>query len=61
MLIIYTVAFFGHQYIDNPRKIEKQLEELIVRLLAENEYVDFIVGRNGEFDQCVCSTVRRGV
>ena len=59
MFNIYTVAFFGHRYIDEPFKIEKQLEDYIIRLLAENEYVDFIVGRNGEFDQYACSAVRR--
>lgn len=59
MLDIYTVAFFGHRYIDNPLKVEELLEEQIRKLINEKEYVDFIVGRNGEFDQCVSSTVLR--
>ena len=59
MLDIYTVAFFGHRYIDNPFKVEELLEEQIRKLINEKEYVDFIVGRNGEFDQCVSSTVLR--
>lgn len=59
MLKIYTVAFFGHRYIDNPFLIEERLEEQIYKLLSEHEYVDFLVGRNGDFDRCVSSTVLR--
>ena len=56
---IYTVAFFGHRYVDNILKVEDLLEEQIRKLLDENEYVDFLVGRNGDFDQCVSSSVLR--
>ena len=56
---IFTVAFFGHCYIDNPFRIEERLEEHIYRLLAEKEYVDFLVGRDGEFDQFASSAVLR--
>ena len=59
MLEIFTVAFFGHRYIDNPLKAEELLEKQIRKLINEKEYVDFLVGRNGEFDQCVSSTVLR--
>lgn len=56
---IYTVAFFGHRYIDNPFKIEERLEEHIRKLLSQHEYVDFLVGRNGDFDQYASSAVLR--
>lgn len=59
MLDIYTVAFFGHRYIDDMFKVEELLEEQIRKLINEKEYVDFLVGRNGDFDQCVSSTVLR--
>ena len=55
----YTVSFFGHRYIDNPFHIEKALEELIGSMLQSKEYVEFLVGRNGDFDQLVSSTIRR--
>ena len=55
----YTVSFFGHRYIDNPFLIEKTLEELIGSLLRSKEYVEFLVGRNGDFDQFVSSAIRR--
>lgn len=55
----FTVSFFGHRYIDNPFPIEKTLDELIGSLLRSKEYVEFLVGRNGDFDQLVSSTIRR--
>ena len=59
MLGIYTVAFLGHRYLENPQRIEKLLEEQIKRLLEEKNYVEFIVGRNGDFDQYASSAVLR--
>ena len=56
---LYTVSFFGHRQIDNVFVIEQRLEMMIRKLLASKEYVEFLVGRDGEFDQLVASTVRR--
>lgn len=56
---IFTVSFFGHRQITNVMEMEKRLEPLIRTLLHEKEYVEFLVGRDGEFDQLVSSTVRR--
>lgn len=39
--------------------IEQSLEELIGSLLRSKEYVEFLVGRNGDFDQLVSSAIRR--
>lgn len=55
----FTVSFFGHRQIDNPFLIEGKLEKLIREYLNSKEYVEFLVGRDGEFDQLVASTVRR--
>lgn len=51
--------FFGHREIDNPLEVEEQLYDIVLHLLESKEYVEFLVGRNGEFDQLVSSTVRR--
>lgn len=59
MLDIFTVSFFGHRQIEDFRHVEKKLDELVRSLIREKEYVDFLVGRNGEFDQFVSSAVRR--
>lgn len=57
---VCTVAFFGHRTISgNPFRIEELLDEHIRTLLREHEYVEFLVGRNGEFDQYAASAVWR--
>lgn len=56
---IFTVSFFGHRQLDNPFLIEEKLEKIIREYLLTKEYVEFLVGRDGEFDQLVSSTVRR--
>lgn len=56
---VFTVSFFGHRVIEDPLRIERQIEMLIRKLLKEKEYVEFLVGQDGEFDQIVSSTVRR--
>ena len=55
----FTVSFFGHRVIEDPLQMEQLIETLICRLLREKAYVVFLVGREGEFDQMVSSTVRR--
>lgn len=54
-----TAAFFGHRYLEDPFRIEKQLDGYIHQLLMENEYVEFLVGRSGEFDECAARAVRK--
>lgn len=56
---LYTVSFFGHRQIDDIFAIAQRLETLIRELLITKEYVEFLIGRDGEFDQLVASTVRR--
>lgn len=56
---VFTVSFFGHRMIDDVFEIENRLEQLIRTLLREHQYVEFLVGRDGEFDQLVSSVIRR--
>lgn len=56
---IFTVSFFGHRYIDNFRRIEERVEREVRKLIEEHEYVEFLVGRDGDFDQIVSSAVIR--
>lgn len=56
---IYTVSFFGHRTLHYSRSMEEKLEEIIRNLICQKEYVDFLVGRDGDFDQIVSSTIRR--
>ena len=54
-----TVTFFGHRYIDNFFRTEDKLQKRITELLLNNQYVEFLVSRNGDCDQLVSSTVLR--
>ena len=55
----YTVSFFGHRKIHNHLYLDQVLDEFIMRLLREHSYVEFLVGRDGDFDQLISSAVRR--
>lgn len=55
----YTVSFFGHRRIDDPLIVDRRLDALICRLLLENPYIEFLVGRDGDFDQLVSSAIHR--
>ena len=56
---IYTVSFFGHREIENGFEVERRLEEIISDLIRGKEYIEFLVGRDGEFDLLASSTIKR--
>lgn len=56
---LFTVAFFGHRRIEDLLHTEERLENYVRTLLREKEYVEFLVGNNGAFDQCVASVIKR--
>lgn len=55
----YRVSFFGHRKVENALQIEQDLEKIIADLLYQHSYVEFLVGRDGEFDQLVSSIIHR--
>lgn len=57
MLSVFTVSFFGHRYIDNFKTVEDQVYSLVFQLIRDLEYVEFLVGRNGDFDQIASSCI----
>lgn len=58
---IYTVSFFGHRKITDSIEIEKRLDKLVRELIRTKEYVEFLVGRNGDFDTLVSSVIRKAI
>ena len=56
---IYTVSFFGHREIENVLEVERKLEVKILELIKTKQYVEFLVGREGEFDILAASVVKR--
>ena len=56
---IYTVSFFGHREIENPTETEHRLEQLIQNLIKQKENIEFLIGREGEFDILASSVIRQ--
>ena len=58
---IYSVSFFGHRYIERGMEIENRLDELLHDLITQKEYVDFLIGRDGEFDIIASAAIKRAI
>ena len=58
---IYTVSFFGHREVEGASDIESRLDRLLHDLITQKQYVEFLIGRDGEFDLLVASAIRRAV
>ena len=56
---IYIVSFFGHREIENALEVERKLEAKITELIQTKQYIEFLVGREGEFDILAASVVKR--
>ena len=56
---IYRVAFFGHRRIDRLEEIEEKLVPILKELILTKEYVEFYIGRNGEFDEFAASVIKQ--
>lgn len=61
MLNIYTVSFFGHRYLPNMFALEEKLLPILRELISSKVYVEFLVGRDGDFDQFATSTVKKAI
>ncbi len=54
----FTVSLFGHRDIKNLFDLQKKLAPIIKELLQTKEYVAFLIGRNGEFDEFGASVIK---
>lgn len=55
----FTVSFFGHRYVENFSEIECKIEKILSELFQRNEMIELLVGKDGEFDQIVSSSIKR--
>ena len=55
----FVVSLFGHREIEDLRKLEDKLTPIIKELMRTKMYVVFLIGRNGEFDECAASILKR--
>ena len=58
---IFTVSFFGHRYVECGTEIENRLDKLLHDIITQREYVDFLIGRDGEFYLLASAAVKRAV
>lgn len=56
---IYRVSFIGHKEVENFSIVEEQVSSIVRKLLISKQYVEFYVGRNGEFDILVASVIKK--
>lgn len=61
MLNIYTVSFFGHRSIERASEVENRFDKLLHELIAQKEYVEFLIWRDGEFDLLASAAIKRAV
>lgn len=56
---IYRVSFIGHRQVEHFREIEEQLTKIVKELVRSKTFVEFYIGRNGEFDILAASVIKR--
>lgn len=55
-----TVSLFGHRIIEDYQFVENKLYELLrIVMQKENREIEFLVGRNGDFDLMAASVIRK--
>lgn len=55
----FTVSFFGHRYVEDFSGVERTVERILSELFQRNEMIELLVGKDGEFDQIVSSSIKR--
>lgn len=55
-----TICLFGHRIIEDYITVEAKLYELL-RIITQRESreIEFLIGRNGDFDQITASVIRK--
>ena len=53
------ICLFGHRNFDGYRVLDTRLFGLIKELIDENGFIEFYIGRNGEFDVYSASIIKK--
>ena len=56
---VYRIALIGHREIYDVRRLEEEIEEIAKDAIWMHDFVEFYLGRNGEFDLLAASVVKR--
>ena len=55
---IFRVSFAGHRNIYGQCDLEDRIQKIAEEIICNNDFVEFYVGRNGEFDEIAASLVK---
>lgn len=58
MLQPFSVCLFGHRRIEKPTVVEERLRAVIEEIIDAHQCVEFLVGREGDFDLLVSSVIK---
>ena len=56
---VYRIAFVGHREIYDVRRLEEEIEKIAKDAIFLHDFVEFYLGRNGEFDLLAASVLKR--
>ena len=56
---VYRIALIGHREIYDVRRLEEEIEEIAKDAIWMHDFVEFYLGRNGEFDLLAASVIKR--
>jgi len=56
---VYRIALIGHRQIYDVRRLEEELEAIVKDAIRKHDFVEFYLGRNGEFDLLAASVIKR--
>ncbi len=54
----YRISFVGHREITDFLNVEKVLKNIIATILKSDDFIEFYIGNNGDFDRMVTSVIR---
>ena len=56
---IFRVSFAGHRNIYGQCDLEDRIQKIAEEIICNNDFVEFYVGRNGDFDISAASAIKR--
>lgn len=55
----FRVSLIGHRIVDNIDEIEQKVSCVAKNIILKNEYTEFYIGRNGDFDIIAASCIKK--
>jgi len=55
----YTVSLIGHRHVEHHGEIADRLSFVLRDLLKKHPFIEFLIGRNGEFDEIAAAEIKR--